>query len=506
MDMNLLRLLCNGPAHALLAASLACGAGYALADGADEPPHMSEEGTRVEHDPSVFRPDPAYEDTPYEVEDQLDIYGGKREVPAPRPMLEWGRRIYESGPLRRADRPPSDSLSPIVNQFAVYGDWRTAYAHTDGDGTGTLGLFATRANIDLDWKITGTERIHAFIRPFDRDGGRVITRCEVTGTLSTDECTGEFDVDLDALFFEGDLGAIVSAGRGSYTGWDLPFAVGLMPLLFQNGVWLEDAFSGAAFTVPARNSPRLDVSNYDVTFFAGFDRVNTGAMGGAQGARIYGVTAFLEANQGYWEIGYAYTDASKLGSAFSYNNATVAFTRRYWDRFSNSVRLIANFGQDAPRALRTADGYLVLIENSLVTHKPLTLVPYFNLFYGKDSPQSLARAADAGGVLKNTGIAFESDGMTGFPTLDATARNTYGGALGLQYLFGLDRQIVFELAGLRPHGERAAAAVQSGAIGAGLRYQHTLSRTWLVRVDGLWTSLRGGEKVRGGRVEFRRKF
>lgn len=488
--------------RALLVVIIACWAGGAPAD--DEDPVMSDDARPVEHDPDVFRPDPDYEDKPYDAEDQLAIYGGKRAIPPPRPMLEWGRPIYGSGPLRGEDRPPSERLDPVINQFTVYGDVRTAYAHADVEQAGDLGQFAMRANIDLDWKITGTERIHAFIRPFE--DGTTFTRCQATGSLDTGECKAEFDADLDALFFEGDLGAMVSASRGSYTGWDLPFAVGLMPLLFQNGVWLEDAFTGVAFTRAARNSPGLDISNYDLTFFAGFDKVDSGALGGIDDARIYGATAFIDANQGYWEVGYAFTDASSVDSDLSYSNVTVAFTRRYRDRLSNSVRLIYNFGQDVPQGLRTADGFLLLVENSLVTRMPTTLVPYVNLFYGKDSPQSVARAADAGGVLKNTGITFESDGMTGFPTLDASARNTYGGALGVQYLFGLDRQIVVEIAGVKPHGERALAAVQSRQIGAGVRYQRPLTLAWLMRVDAVWGDAGSAQDFSGARIEFRRKF
>src|SRR6185436_14223340 len=84
------------------------------------------------------------------------------------------------------------------------------------------------------------------------------------------------------------------------------------------------------------------------------------------------------------------------------------------------------------------------VRGSLTTINTMTMVPYLNLFAGFKKPQPLARAADSGGVLKNTGINFETDGLTGYPTLDAGAKDSYGGAFGLEYLFGLDRQIVLE--------------------------------------------------------------
>src|SRR6185295_7769772 len=146
---------------------------------------------------------------------------------------------------------------------------------------------------------------------------------------------------------------------------------------------------------------------------------------------------------------------------------------------------------------------LVLVENSFITSKPSTLVPYFNLFAGFDSPQSLARAADSGGVLRNTGITFESDGVTNYPTLDATGRKSYGGALGVEYLFNLDRQVVFEGSAVERMGAHNTAGNQY-AIGA--RYQQPITNAWIVRLDAMRGWRQGERDIFGARVEIRRKF
>ncbi|HHZ75401.1 MAG TPA: hypothetical protein EYN55_01695, partial [Rhodospirillales bacterium] len=75
------------------------------------------------------------------------------------------------------------------------------------------------------------------------------------------------NLNLDALFFEGDVGTIAQGLSDSYNLIDLPFSFGLMPLLFQNGVWFEDAFTGGAFAIPAMSSPKLGISNMDITVF-----------------------------------------------------------------------------------------------------------------------------------------------------------------------------------------------------------------------------------------------
>ncbi len=121
--------------------------------------------------------------------------------------------------------------------------------------------------------------------------------------------------------------------------------------------------------------------------------------------------------------GYAYlNDRENQGRA--YHNLTTSFTRRYFDKISNSVRVIVNTGQDLAKQNRTADGVLLLVENSLVTAQPMNVIPYFNLFSGWGRPQSVARAGVSGGVLRNTGITMKSTDSTVIPRLIATGADT----------------------------------------------------------------------------------
>jgi hypothetical protein len=167
------------------------------------------------------------------------------------------------------------------------------------------------------------------------------------------------------------------------------------------------------------------------------------------------------------------------------------------------VRLIGNFGQDPDPGLeKTADGLLVLFESSLITGRPSTLIPYFNLFAGFDAPQSLARASGSGGVLRNTGINFESDGMTAYPTLDAGGHESWGGAVGVEYLFNLDRQLVIEAAAV----ERMSDSPLGSEYAFGIRFQEPLSNAWILRVDAMGGWRDPGEDVFGARLEIRRKF
>lgn len=488
----------------LLAAGLPCAFAQEPADSKKH--DMSPEATLLPGPPAEgsFIPDPEYPQ-PYDAQAQIDVYGAKHMNPNPTgvPAVEWGTRMYEHGAFTPRPTWLFGPKDPVQSGFLGYGDLRIA---ADSYDTGTNGkkqsTVAARLNLDMDLALTATERIHAFTRPLDKGGQ--FTRYDFAGAVKN-KFTRKFDFDLDTLFFEGDLGQITGGLRNKPAGFDLPIAFGRMPFVTQNGVWIEDAFDGAAFSFTARNIPSLDVSNTDLTFFAGWAQLTTAAAPGSRNG-VFGAAGFADALKGYVEYGYGYIDADD--DKLSYHNVTAAFSRRYKGRLANSIRVIGNFGQKGhPGVSKTADGLLLLVENSL-TPKYLkwgdqqNFVPYLNLFAGFNSPQSLARGADSGGVLRNTGITFESDGMTAYPTLDATARKSYGAALGLEYLFDLAHQIVVEGSVV----QRMSGNTLGAEYGFGVRYQQPISPDLIIRFDAMKGWLQGKKDIYGVRAELRLKF
>ena len=488
---------------------------YAKAAEEGEQPVISKDATLVPHDASVFAPDPSYEKKPYDPKAQLEIYGGKQAYEVHRPLLELGDPMYSTGLISKSSN-IFGRKNPTASQFLVYGDLRTIASYVEQDVDDQT-QFAAQLNLDFDWKLTATERIHIFIKPLDNRNGD-LTRYEYNKDETGErqgEFVSEFDAEPDALFFEGDLGAITAGISGEYVSWDLPFSLGLMPLLFQNGIWLDDAFTGLSFAIPAMHSTALDISNMDISFFFGFDKVTSGLdVAKESDLNLYGVTAFIEANRGYWEMGYAFIDDRSELADQSYHNATISFTKRYGAWLSNSMRVITNFGQERNSNAntdlqKTADGTLLILENSLITSKPSTFIPYFNLFYGIDRPQSVARGVDKGGILKNTGITFDG-GAAKIPTMDATANNTAGIAIGLENLFALNQQLVFEVAYLADiDDDNDPNAVGGDQYGVGLRYQKPLNKAWIFRADAnyIQTDTKPESDQRSGvALEIRRKF
>ncbi|MEM7454657.1 MAG: hypothetical protein AAF456_09935 [Planctomycetota bacterium] len=465
----------------------------------DDTPLTDENAWLVDYQENDFAPTPTNPNLPYDAWSQMQVYEGKSLNANQRPLIELGKPWYQLGQFA----PPSTVFgehNPVSPQFLIFGDFRTAFATNDLNGDDTTQL-AWQLNMVWNLHLTATERVVTFMNPLGfADNTRLIFD-------NGGDFREEFDADFDFGYLEGDLGAITGGFTGETLPFDLPFAVGVMPLLVQNGIWLEDAFLGAAFTIPARNSPRLDISNMDFTFFAGFDEIDSPAFEGDDDvAKMWGMLSFIEAMNGYWEIDYAFLEDRSFRDR-SYHNIGIGFSRRYGRFISNSTRVIVNAGQSSDVGPNTADGVLLLSENSLISGFPSTIVPYFNMFAGFDRPQSAARAGAAGGILRNTGILFESDNLTGYPTLDDTANDTFGAALGINIMpDDLTQQLVLEVAALGVHGSDVGRNAAGNQFGAGFRYQLPLTNALILRSDGMFGWLDNENDIHGFRVEMRRKF
>jgi hypothetical protein len=455
---------------------------------------------RVPYFREDFGDDPICYELPYDPQGEMSHYDGKTCIPAQRPWLELGRPFYDWGQF-----PPSSRVFGDANlaapQVLLYGDFRTAMA-SNNNNLARENLIASRLNLELDCKLTATERFHTSFQPMNK--GQDFTRYEWNSQSSDFE--EAFNLDPFTGFFEGDLGAIAGGATGNVMPFDLPIAIGFMPLVFQNGIWMEDNTIGAAATIPARNSALLDISNFDITFFYLFDDVTSPAFQGDKNAgKAYGVAGFYEMLGGYIELDYAFLE-DRTALDRSYHNIAAAYTRRYFSFLSNSMRVIYNFGQDPNGIDQTADGVLLLSENSLITADPYLFVPYYNSFVGFGRVQSVARNGAAGGILRNTGILFETDNLTNYPTLDPTGVNTYGGALGLNIIPAtIHRQLIVEYAyvGLMDSTDRNVLGSEHGV---GARYQQNLTNAWLFRTDAMYGFRAGDNDLSGARMELRYKF
>ena len=479
----------------------------------NNPRFFSADPHRIDNDPRTdtveacvgdFSPDPNKQHQVYDATNEHTIYGGKRSVNVQRPLVELGIPFYGRGEIPVSQTWLGET-NLVQQKYYLFGDYRAAFAQSNNIGAGEgdeTTEWATRLNLELDWWFTATERIHAFIGPF-QDGGDFLR-------FEDGEFFGEFNLfnaDVDTFFFEGDLGQLAGGFDGSYAPFDIPVAGGLVPLLFQNGIWVLDAFHGAALTLPSRNNPWFDWSNYDITFFTGLDQVTSAAFDNAlHSAQFFAATTFIEARKAYVEVGYGYVvDRGDFDFDRSYHNIGISYTRRYFGGVSNAIRVIVNAGQDAPKSERTADGILLLVENAFVSRKPYHRIPYINFFAGFGTPQPLARGA---GPLFNTGISFQGDALTNFPTLDFTGFDTAGFSAGIELLGypRFDSQLILETTILHSHGDEAVTGVIGDQYAIAARWQKPIDHRTLFRADAIGAITENSDDVAGVRAEYRWKF
>ena len=301
--------------------------GRQLPTSRDNSTQMAEQSHPVPYQESDFAPIP-FVSQQLDPRREIDTYYNKVPIETQRPWVEWWRPFYTGG-MYEPGVPVFSDVNLLTPAFLVYGDYRTGVG-VHRDRGRAVRNWAQRLNLDMDMRLTGTERFHMFMGPLDHNGR--FTRLDFSNNEVKFE--EELDAGIDTAFFEGDLGAITGSWLGTDAPFDLPFTCGLVPLLYQNGIWMEDAIAGFALGAPWKHSRALNWSNYDATFFAGFNQVTSPAFqNDNNAAAVYGTAWFIEAYGGYIEADYAYlNDLDEKGR--SYHNGAIAFTRRYFGRIS----------------------------------------------------------------------------------------------------------------------------------------------------------------------------
>ncbi|MDG2469249.1 MAG: hypothetical protein P8M80_08235 [Pirellulaceae bacterium] len=99
------------------------------------------------------------------------------------------------------------------------------------------------------------------------------------------------------------------------------------------------------------------------------------------------------------------------------------------------------------------------------------------------------------------------EGVTRFSTLDDTAIDSWGGALGMNLLAPeFSQQIVLETAFVDVFGTDPDRNAKGSQLGFGICYQLPISNAVIFRADAMHGLRSNEEDLTGFRVEFRHKF
>lgn len=425
----------------------------------------------------------------------------------PKPILELGERFLGTGTLGKGLKLPTGAVwQPAL---VAFGTFRTAVQSFDR-GDDQVSEVVARLDFFGNLALSGTERLVVGFRSLDENGRFTSYILDSDRPGLEDGLRNELNTQVQSLFFEGELGEIFPGlSRNDFKSADYGFSLGRQPLLFQEGLLINDSIDGLGVT---RNTFLPDgTSNFRATFFYGWDNINRSDRGQGRrnledrSAQLFAVLTSTDFPSSTLDIDAAYvrSDDDTRGDLVAVGISGV----QRLGALNTSFRVLSSLALDDETAVAT-DGTLLLSELSWTPHHSHDLF-YITSFVAKDDFSSASRDPATGGPLGRAGINFASVGLGNYGApLSNQARDVGGGAIGYQKFFDHTRkQVLVELGlrlGLEDDVENQAAVTA--------RYQSAFGRHFVVVVDG-FAGYRegivpgaGDDTLFGGRLELVTKF
>ena len=419
---------------------------------------------------------------------------GDFTVEAPQRKTIFGRNPFLGpGEINPGFEIPTGAVwQPVL---VIYGEYRTALQHFDNGIVESVD-WANRFDLFSNLYLTPTERIFFSVRPLDRRGEFTSYRFGGDGEDGFDD---HFNANIRSLYFEGDFGELFpNLDLNDSNSLDYGFAVGRMPLNYQDGIMINDSIdaigiSRASLFIFGSTAAR-------VTGLWGWNEVNRGNNMLDEDADIFGLFTSLDYDKASYDVDFAYVDGSieTGGDGFF---AGFGETRRI-GKINSTLRANFSWALDQPTAaVNTGTLLFSQISRTMDYNNDIA---YLNTFWGIDDYTSVARDPSTGGPLGRAGILFAAVGLGRYgAALGNGSNDAVGAALGYQHFFDElnTKQIVAEIGG------RAATDSDSrSGGGVGLSYQQALDQHAILVIDGFFVGYDDGEVGHGARCELRVKF
>lgn len=379
----------------------------------------------------------------------------------------------------------------------VYGDIRTSVNFVEpGDKREEIQEIVGRTNLNFNLKLSGTERLFLQIQPINSKGAFT----GYTINPENEDFEEQFNLDLTALFFEGDFGEIFpNIDPEDRDALDIGFSVGRQLIFFQEGIMFNDVIDSIGITRDTVIFPGVIDTRFTGLF--GWGDLNRDDNAIDRDAKMLGIFTESDTPDSTVNFDFAYTFADKDngGDGFYYGAAATQRIRGINTSFRINRSEAIN-----QEAAAVSSGTLLFAELSM-TPVPTNNVAYLDLFWGIDEYASAARGETAGGPLGRTGLLFASAGLGRYPAaLGNRADDSFGGALGYQMFFNHDlTQLVTEFGVIE--NSKNKSIVEEG-VGFGLRFLHSFSGRYIVQTDGFAAYREERKQTLGLRTEFRVQF
>ncbi len=438
-------------------------------------------------------------------------------------LIEWGENFLGEGNLQQGFTLPTGAVwAPAL---WVFGTLRSSLQTIDtgiGDNERVTD-WANRFDLFANLQLTATEKFVLGIRPFDKNRAGQFSGYRFEGNAGgEDEGWLDFtNANIRTLFGEGDFGSLFPNLDKLGTTWlDFGYTVGRQPLIFQDGILLNDTQDSVGIV---RNNVRLPgVSNLRASFLYSWDSVNRGATGINNEGEVesdldqFGLFTSWDTEFKTINADFIYTLDSDDESAIEDGDsvhAGISIAERI-GRYSVTWRVNGSYAVDEESEFVT-DGALLSTEFSWTPHKSDDTV-WINPFVSIGNFSQAGREnIDGGGPLAALGILYASPNIGQFGSeLDNKANDNAGAAIGYQ-AFWNDHQtnLGLEIAGFKDIG--LEDEFQQGfdwQVGVGFQAQHKVTQQSLVQLEGFYALQEGEGDIEvdddayGGRLEFLYQF
>jgi hypothetical protein len=415
----------------------------------------------------------------------------------PELMIELGNGFLDTGNLHPGFEVPFTG-AVWQPRFWAYAINRTAFQSFDDGRSGREREteIANRLDVFANLQLTGTEKILLGIRPTDNNRPDRFTRYTFQG--AEEGFNSEFGFNVETLFFEGDLGSLFPVFDQSGTRpLDLGFTVGRQPVIFQEGILINDTIDAVGLI--RNNIPFPGTSNLRVSGMWGWNRLDRNDFGRDPGEEnMYGLFVAADTHVSTFNYDFIYVDDSNRGDGL-YFGASAIQRMPMMGGISTAFRINTSYAlEDEIPGNVVGTGTLITSEVSK-TVKGSDDIVYFNSFLGLGNFTQAGREAIVGGPLANTGILYASPNLSTYGSeLDPfTSDSVIGGAIGYQAFWDDKRRnLILEIA-----GRHDLSGDGFDSLGLGAQLQQALGRHVQLTFESFYAFNEDRDNGSGARAE-----
>jgi len=416
------------------------------------------------------------------------------DLPArPKLAIEIGDPFLDTGKLDAGFEVP---LLGAIWQPRLWGYfiYRTAFQTFDnGTQAARNTEWGNRLDAFINLQLTGTEKILLNLRPLDKNRPSQFSRYSFEDARDGQGWEGEFTPDVEALFFEGDLGSLFpKLDPEGMTMLDFGFTVGRQAITFQEGILINDTIDMIGLV---RNNLYLPgVSSLRISGMWGFNKIDRGLS--TSDPQSFGLFTSADMPISTVSLDMVFVeDGGGNGNAFYIGASAIQriglFNTAF--RINNSIALDdirgGNPGID--------DGTLLTAEIAWTPFRSDDII-YFNPYATIGKYTQAGREPIVGGPLAALGILFASPNLSNYGAeLNPFTDEVAGFALGYQAFWDDHRRnLVLEMATRKDY---SGSGVDS--LGLGFQMQQAFGRHFQVQLEGFYSFVEDRDNASGARLE-----